>query len=243
MSAPGSTKRTRRPRRRTSASGARPEKLCSTRVFRLSKAVPGGEPMSEIWPADAMVTRTSHPDAKSCSATRTAKEPPTADPTTPKRSPSSSHSHISVWKQAQFVERTAARCLRTYWTISPSGSSTQSRGTGTSDRPFCRRASRSIFSTRKTEGRSWSSRKRSGACPPAIGSTSAVRAIGEGRNFAGASASDTGSRAPSAALGFVNTSSSSPIGITSPRRGRKLNMTRTGPDGWPSDLPDHCEPS
>src|SRR5260370_1010916 len=64
--------------------------------------------MFVICPADAMFTSNSHPDTKSCSATKTENEPPTTCPMTPQRTSLAVHSHIRAWNQAQLSHGAAA---------------------------------------------------------------------------------------------------------------------------------------
>src|SRR5258708_34913117 len=102
--------------------------------------------MLVICPADAIFTSNSHPDTKSCSATKTENEPPTTCPMMPQRTSLAVHSHIRVWKQAQLSHGAAAHTRLTWVTMSPSGSITQIAGTAAEFSDLCPRASPSIVS-------------------------------------------------------------------------------------------------
>jgi len=70
------------------------------RAFIPQRAVDDHEigrlPSSTIWPAEVTLMRKWHPEAKSSSATSTAKDAPTAQPTIPNIRPLNSNSRSSV---------------------------------------------------------------------------------------------------------------------------------------------------
>ena len=86
------------------------------------------------------------PEANICSAISTANGAPIARPTRPNVCPSMSMLYMSVWEQAQNGLRRIRPAAISARTMSPLGSSTQTRGTEPSAMFLWRRDSRSSFS-------------------------------------------------------------------------------------------------